>query len=65
MNYTYSKRWALQSAYMYAGFRSENVMGTGTIGDPDVIFKMDLPEVRCDVRPELNLLTIDSDGLFL
>jgi hypothetical protein len=50
---------------MYAGFRSENVMGTGTIGDPDVIFKMDLPEVRCDVRPELNLLTIDSDGLFL
>jgi hypothetical protein len=35
------------------------------IGDLNVIFfKMDLPEVRCDVRPELHLFRIDSDGLF-
>jgi hypothetical protein len=50
---------------MHAGFRSENFKGVEDIGDLDAVFKMDLPEVRCDVKPELNLLKVDSDRLFL
>lgn len=40
--------------YMHVGFKSENLKGADDREDLDVIFKIDLPKLRCD-----------SDGLFL
>jgi hypothetical protein len=45
---------------MHAELHSGNLEGTGHIGGLDMIFKM-----GCDVRHELNLLRVDSNGLFL
>lgn len=50
---------------MHSEFSYRILTEAGSVGGLDVIIKMDLPNVRCDVKLELTLFRVDPSGLFL